>query len=94
MNKTELYQVVEKETGLSGRQAVKVTNIVLDAITQGIKKDKKVTITNFGTFEVKKIKAGKIHTPNGTVVKVPARNRVAFKAGKATKAAVNKKPKK
>ena len=57
------------------------------------KKDGKVQLIGFGTFEVKSRKARQGRNPQkpGEVVKIPASKAPVFKAGKAFKEAVNKK---
>lgn len=94
MNKTELYRAVSEATGLSGRASVKVVNAVLDSIIKGARADGKATITNFGTFSVKRSESAKTKLPDGKIVRVPAHNRLVFKAGEAAKKAVNKKSRK
>ena len=56
MNKAELVDAVQKALGKDAtkRAAEEAVAAVLDAVVKGIKKDKKVQIIGFGTFEVKK----------------------------------------
>ncbi|MCU0780878.1 MAG: HU family DNA-binding protein [Akkermansiaceae bacterium] len=55
MNKADLIDAVQKALGpiATRRAADDAVTAVLAAIVKGIKKDKKVQIVGFGTFEVK-----------------------------------------
>ena len=74
---------------LSRSQADKTVNAVLGGIEKGLKKDKKVSVVGFGTFEVRKRKARDGRNPRtGEEIKIKAGKSVGFKAGKALKDAV------
>ena len=51
MNKGELKDAVAEATGLSGADAERALEAVLDTITATVAKREKVTIPGFGTFE-------------------------------------------
>ncbi|MBQ9911652.1 MAG: HU family DNA-binding protein [Firmicutes bacterium] len=94
MNKTELVAAVAAKTGLTKKD----TEATLSAFTEVVekelkKKDGKVQLIGFGTFEVKSRKARQGRNPQkpDEVVKIPASKAPVFKAGKAFKDAVNKK---
>ncbi len=94
MNKTELVAAVAAKTGLTKKD----TEATLSAFTEVVekelkKKDGKVQLIGFGTFEVKSRKARQGRNPQkpDEVVKIPASKAPVFKAGKAFKEAVNKK---
>ncbi len=55
MNKADLIEVVRKSLGpdVSRRAADDFVTAVLNGIVKGIKKDRKVQLVGFGTFEVK-----------------------------------------
>ena len=57
MNKADLTEVVAKNLKTSKAKAEAAINAVLSGITKGLKKDKKVQLIGFGTFEVRKRKA-------------------------------------
>ena len=57
MNKSHLVTYVADELGTSKLQAGRLVDTVLDGIKQGLRSDQAVTITGFGTFEVKERKA-------------------------------------
>src|SRR5579859_2829799 len=57
MHKTDLVSAVAKEADLSQVQSTKAVDAVITAITKALKSGDKVTITGFGTFEVRKTAA-------------------------------------
>lgn len=52
MNKTKLAAHVAEQTGLSKADAAKAVDCMLDAITESLANGEKVTLSDFGTFEV------------------------------------------
>ena len=53
MNKGELIEVVASGMNSSKADASKAVDAVMEAITQGLSKDAKVSIAGFGTFQKK-----------------------------------------
>lgn len=53
MNKSELIAVTAENTGLTKKDAERVLNAALDAITASMADHEKVQLSGFGTFEVK-----------------------------------------
>ena len=68
-------------------------NAVLDAVTGALKEGKSVTLTGFGTFDVRPIKARKVRALRGRqagqLMTVPAHKRPGFKAGTELRRAVS-----
>ncbi len=94
MNKTELVAAVAAQTGLTKKDTEATINAFTEVVEKELKKkDGKVQLIGFGTFEVKSRKARQGRNPQkpGEVVKIPASKAPVFKAGKAFKEAVNKK---
>jgi len=86
MNKENLVETVAKDLDLSKAQAERSVNAVIDNISKGLKKDKRVQLIGFGSFEVRKRKARKGRNPQtGESIKIKASKTVAFKAGKKLK---------
>jgi DNA-binding protein HU-beta len=86
LNKGELVDAVAAALDVSKSQADKTVNAVLGGIEKGLKKDRKVSIVGFGTFEVRKRKARTGRNPRtGEEIKIKAGRSVGFKAGKALK---------
>lgn len=90
MNKSELVEAVASATNSSKSQAQAAVDAVIDAITDAPKKGEKVSLTGFGTFEVRNRAARTARNPQtGETIQVKASKAPAFKAGKALKDAVN-----
>lgn len=53
MNKSELIAVTAESTGLTKKDAERVLNAALDAITAAMADHEKVQLSGFGTFEIK-----------------------------------------
>ncbi len=91
MNKAELIEAVQKALGkdITKRAADEAVEAVLDSIAKGIKKDKKVQIIGFGTFEVKKRAARMGRNPKtGESMKISASKSVGFKPSSVLKASL------
>ena len=90
MNKTQLIDVVVKETELKKKDAEKAVNAALEAITAALAEGDKVQLIGFGTFEVKARGEKKGHNPHtGEQIVIPASKRPAFSASKVMKDRVN-----
>ena len=88
MNKGELIEAVQKALGseTTKRQAEESVAAVLESIAKGVKKDKKVQIIGFGTFEVKKRAARMGRNPKtGEAMKIKASKSVGFKPSSTLK---------
>ncbi len=86
MNKSELVERVRKQMKCTRAQAERDVAAVFDAVTYGLKKDKKVQVVGFGSFSVKKRKRRKGRNPKtGEPITIPASKTVAFKPGKGLK---------
>lgn len=92
MQKTELIAKVAKDTGMTQTDTAKVVNAVIDAIVATLKSGDKVTLTGFGTFEVRKT-AARVGTNPSTrqKIQIPAGKRATFSAGAVLKKAVTGK---
>ena len=89
MNKGDLVEAVAKDLGDSKAAAERAVNAVLASVKKGLKKDKKVQLVGFGTFEVRKRKARKGRNPRtGETITIKARKTVGFKAGQDLKNSV------
>lgn len=90
MNKSDLVDAVAAATDSSKSQAQASVDAVLDSITGALKKGDKVSLTGFGTFEVRDRAARTARNPQtGETIQVKASKAPAFKAGKSLKDAVN-----
>ena len=94
MNKTELVAAIAAQTGLTKKDTEATISAFTEVVEKELrKKDGKVQLIGFGTFEVKSRKARQGRNPQkpDEVVKIPASKAPVFKAGKAFKEAVNRK---
>ena len=91
MTKTDLIAKVAEQTGLTKKDAEMAVSSVLGTITNELAKGEKVSLTGFGTFEVKERAERMGHNPQtGEAMPIAASKAPVFKAGTALKAAVNK----
>ena len=89
MNKGDLVEAVAKELKESKAASERAVNAVLKSIKKGLKKDKKVQLVGFGTFDVRKRKARKGRNPRtGETITIKARKVVGSKAGQDLKKSV------
>lgn len=90
MTKAELIEKMAKDAGISKAAATEALNAFTDGITKALKKkDGKVTLVGFGTFQKVRRKARKGRNPQtGEAIKIKASNVVKFKPGKKLKDAV------
>lgn len=92
MNKTDLVAAMAEDAGLSKKDAEKALKAFTDAVAAELKKDGKVQLVGFGTFEVTQRAAREGRNPqSGEVMKIAASRAPKFKAGKALKDMLNTK---
>ena len=88
MNKAELIDAIQAALGKDAtkRAADEALEAVLSSIAKGVKKDSKVQIIGFGTFEVKKRAARQGRNPKtGESMKIAASKSVGFKPSSVLK---------
>ena len=90
MNKMELVSAMADKTGLSKKDAEAALKAFTDVVAEELKKDGKVQLVGFGTFEVSSRAAREGRNPQtGATMKIAATKAPKFKAGKALKDLVN-----
>lgn len=90
MNKTELVDKMAQKSGLTKKDAEKALNAFVDSVEEAVVANDKVQMVGFGTFELRQRAARDGRDPrSGAVIKIPASNSPAFKAGKGFKDLVN-----
>ena len=90
MNKTELVAAMAEQAGLTKKDAEKALKAFTDVVADELKKDGKVQLVGFGTFEVSKRAAREgINPATQKPMKIPASKAPKFKAGKALKDLLN-----
>jgi len=91
MNKADLTEILAEEAGIPKIRAAQYINIITLAIQDSLIRDEKVTISDFGTFNISQRREFIGHNPkSGDVMPVPARRIPVFRAGKGLKGALNK----
>jgi DNA-binding protein HU-beta len=89
VNKSDLISNIAHELRTSKSAAHNVLNTVLDSIQKGLHEEGTVTITGFGTFEVKERKPRVGRNPHtGEPIQIEAGRRVGFRVGKGLKQVV------
>ena len=90
MNKTELVAAIAEKAELSKKDTEKALKAFIDVVAEELKKEEKVQLVGFGTFEVSKRAEREGRNPQtGESMKIAASKAPKFKAGKALKDAVN-----
>ena len=90
MNKTELVAAIAEKAELSKKDSEKALKAFVYVVIVELKKEEKIQLVGFGTFEVSKRAAREGRNPQtGKTMKIEACKAPRFKAGKALKDAVN-----
>ena len=90
MSKTDLVNYIAEETGLTKADSARDLEAFVSGVTEGLKKEGKVTLTGFATFTAKHKEAKTGRNPRtGEAVEIPARMAVTVKAGSKLKDALN-----
>ena len=91
MNKSQLIDVVSKDTGLKRKDAEAAVNSVFSAIESALVDGEKVQLIGFGSFSVKERGERTGRNPaTGAAITIPASKQPAFAAGRDLKAKINK----
>ncbi len=95
MNKTELVEALAASAGIAKVDAQVVVDVLFDpetgVIGRTLRKNQKVQITGFGTFEARRRNARTGRNPRtGEKIRIPAGRAVIFRTGKGLKNAVNR----
>ena len=91
MNKTELIAIASENAGIAKKDAEKVINAAIDAITSALAEGDKVQLSGFGTFETRQREArmGR-NLRTREVIEIPATRVPAFKPSQVLKDIVAK----
>lgn len=91
MNKTELVNIVAEQSQISKSKALEIVDLMLDTITDSLKKGNSVRLVGFGTFDVSRRKARKgRHPQTGENLEIKSRTVARFKSGKNLRDSVEK----
>lgn len=91
MNKTELISATAQNAGVARKDAERVVNAAIDAITAALSNGDKVQLSGFGSFEVKAREARVGRNPHTKeAIEIPATKVPVFKASKVLRETVAK----
>lgn len=91
VGRQDLIKLVAGETHKSAKETGEMVNATLDAIKNSLEKGETVRLVGFGVFAVKRTaESERVNPQTRQKIKVPARNRVKFTAGKELTEAVAK----
>ena len=89
MNRAELITAVAERADLSKKDVATMVNAMEQTIAEQLNAGEKVTLTGFGTFEVREREARTGRAPlTGETIQIAASRNPVFKAGKAFKDAI------
>lgn len=95
MNKSELIEAMAAKTGSTKADANRAVTALTEIITDALKKGDSLSLTGFGSFEVRERSERTGRNPKtGKELKIAASKVPAFKPGATLKAAVNGKDEK
>ena len=91
MNKSELITLAAQNAGMARKDAERLINAAIDAMTAALSNGDKVQLSGFGSFEVKDREARMGRNPHTKeAVEIPATKVPVFKASKALRDTVAK----
>ncbi|TFH21753.1 MAG: HU family DNA-binding protein [Myxococcales bacterium] len=86
MTKQDLIDTVANATGLSKRGSAAAVEATIEGITKGIKRDKRLALSGFGTFIVRSRAPRSGRNPRtGEEIRIEARKTVGFRPAPALK---------
>lgn len=89
MNKKELSQELATRMGLTSKASSELVDATLEVIAERLAEGDKVSLSGFGTFEVRERSARTGRNPQtGEPMEIDARKSPAFRAGKQLKEVV------
>jgi DNA-binding protein HU-beta len=89
MQKTDFIKAVAEQTGVSQKETKQVVDAALEVITESLKRGEKVTLTGFGTFEVRQRQAREgVNPQTRQKIQIAATKTPGFSASSTLKEAV------
>ena len=90
MGKTELVEFIAAKAGLSKADALRAVDAFVEGVVEGLKKEGRVALVGFGTFNAKKREARDgINPLTKEPLHITAKTVASFKAGSKLKDALN-----
>jgi DNA-binding protein HU-beta len=89
MQKTEFIKAVAEKTGTTQKTTADVVNAALQVISETLVRGEKVTLTGFGTFEVRERQAREgVNPQTRAKIAIPASKTPGFSASSTLKDAI------
>jgi DNA-binding protein HU-beta len=89
LQKTDFIKRVAERTGISQKETKQVVDAALDVIAETLKQGGRVTLTGFGTFEVRQRQAREgVNPQTGSKIQIPETKTPGFSASSTLKEAV------
>ena len=89
MQKTDFIKAVAEKTGATQKTSAEVINAALDVIAAALARGEKVTLTGFGTFEVRERQAREgVNPQTRAKISIPATKTPGFSASSTLKDSV------
>ncbi len=90
MTKVDYVNRISESLSLTKKDVGNVIDALFDLIKEDLKKDEKIMITNFGTFETSKTKPFNVYSPyDGKLIENIVQTRVHFKSSTSLKNYLN-----
>lgn len=91
MNKAMLIDRIADDAGITKSAAATAIDSLIHGITDALKKNQRVTLVGFGSWQVSKHRARQGRNPQtGEAIAIKAKKTARFKAGKQLEAALNR----
>ncbi|MBO9311727.1 HU family DNA-binding protein [Chloroflexus sp. MS-CIW-1] len=89
MQKTDFIKAVAERAKVSQKETKQIIDAALDVITEALARGEKVTLTGFGTFEVRtRQERDGVNPQTGEKIRIPATKTPGFSASSTLKEAV------
>jgi len=90
MNKADLVDAIARATNETKATCNRVIDSFIENVTNALRRNERVSLVGFGTFETHRRKATTGRNPQtGASINIPASNQAKFRPGKALKDALN-----
>ncbi len=92
MTKSDIVEIVYQNVGFTKKRAAEVVNLILDTMKEALEDGKKVKISGFGNFEIRKKDSRKGRNPQtGEEITISERRVLTFKPSQVLKERLNQK---
>lgn len=90
MNKQELVSLISKNINMTKKDVKIIIDAFLNLLSEELKNNEKIVLSNFGVFETKKVNTYyRFHPQTGEKIKIKYPNRIYFRPSSKLKEYVN-----